>query len=106
MKVGIVMNNGYKILAQGYRKGLENGKLNREEVEKHCKVLDFLGDCDKEDICNMFDTSAFNEIAKSYMNKAIKELIEEDVINEQQGISIKDRYAVLLDELKASEIIE
>ena len=97
--------DGYKIMAESYRKAAEEGKITKEQAEKDCKIFDFLGACDEEDICKLFDSSAFNEIAKSYMRLAVKELISEDVINEEQGQAIKNRFSLLFDEKTAAEVI-
>ena len=70
--------NGFKIMADSYRKLADEGKITKEQAEKDCKAFDFLSSCDQDDINNLFDSGAFNEIAKSYMRLAVKELIEED----------------------------
>ena len=74
--------NGFKIMSDSYRKASEKGQIDKVKADKLCKVLDFLATCDDTDICNMFDSSAFNEIAKSYLRIAVKELIDEGVLDE------------------------
>lgn len=70
------------------------------------KYFDFFAKCDKEDICNMFDSSAFNEIAKSYLRLAIKELVNEEIIDEDQGRAVRNRFSLLFDEIRAKEIMQ
>ena len=97
--------NGYKVLADSYRKAAEQGKVEKAQAEKHARVLDFLGTCDDEDINALFDSSAFNEISKSYMRRAVKELIEEKVIDEEQGQAVKNRFSLLFSEMTAKDVL-
>lgn len=98
--------NGFKLLAESYRKAAEQGVISKVEADKQCRVLDFLGTCDDEDICTMFDSSAFNEIAKSYMRQAVKELVSEGTLDEDQGQAVRNRFSLLFDEKKAKEVIK
>lgn len=97
--------NGYKMIAEAYRKAFESGKIQKEEAEKMVRIYEFLGSCNQDDFCTMFDSSAFNEIAKSYMRLAVKELIDEETIDEDQGRAIRNRFSLLFDEKTAKEII-
>lgn len=65
--------------------------LNVERLQKmrllKIRVYDFLATCDKEDIYTMVDSSAFNDIIKSFCKKALEnssvsEQSAQDVINE------------------------
>ena len=96
--------NGFKIMSDSYRKASEKGQIDKVKADKLCKVLDFLATCDDTDICNMFDSSAFNEIAKSYLRIAVKELIDEGVLDDEQGKSVRSRYSLLLDEKTSKEV--
>ena len=96
--------NGFKLMAESYRKAAIEGKISKEQADKECKIFDFLGDCDQEDVYRLFDSSAFNEIAKSYMRLAVKELVAEDKIDEEQGIQIRNRFSLLFDEKNSKEV--
>lgn len=96
--------SGYRLFADSYRKLAEEGKISKEEAAKKGRVYDFLDSCDQEDIFNMFDSSAFNEIAKSYLRIAIKELIEEGKIEEEQGRAVRNRFNMLFSEKTAKEV--
>ena len=98
--------NGYKLMAESYRKAAEEGKISKEEAAKDCRVYDFLASCTQEDIFKLFDSGAFNEIAKSYMRIAVKELIEEEEIEEEQGREVRNRFSLLFSEKTASEVWE
>lgn len=97
--------NGFTILSDSYKKALSQGQISREEAEKKCRVYDFLATCDQDDFCNMFDSSAFNEISKSYMRLAVKELTDEGTIDEEQAKAVRNRFSLLFDEKQAHEVI-
>lgn len=98
--------NGYKLMADSYREAAEKGIISKEEAEKIARNYDYLAGCDTEDIYNLFDSSAFNEIAKSYLRIAAKELIEEGTIDEEQGRAIRNRFSLLFSEKQAKEVCE
>ena len=98
--------NGFTMMADSYRKAAAEGKITKEQAEKNCKAFDFLGSCDDEDINNLFDSGAFNEIARSYMRLAVKELIAEGTIDEEQGRAVRNRFAFLFSEKRAADVIE
>ena len=97
--------NGFQLTADSYRKATEQGKISKDYADKECKVLDFLATCDDTDICNMFDSSAFNEIAKSYLRIAVRELTDEGTIDEEQAQAVRNRFSLLFDEKQAHEVI-
>lgn len=66
--------NGYKLSADSYRALLADGTIDRANAEKNIKVLDFLATCDSEEIQELFNSSAFNEIVKGYLKMAIANL--------------------------------
>ena len=98
--------NGFKLMAESYRKLVAEGKISQKEAEKSCKIFDFLGACEQDDIYALFDSSAFNEIAKSYMRLAVKELVDEGKLDEEQGKAVRNRFSLLFDEKKAKEVCE
>ena len=98
--------NGFKLMADSYRKAAEEGKISKEQVDKDCRIFDFLGTCDDDDFYKLFDSSAFNEIAKSYMRLAVKELVSEGTIDEDQGKAVRNRFSLLFDEKQSKEVCE
>jgi hypothetical protein len=98
--------NGFQLLSDSYKKALSLGEISREEAEKKCRVFDFLATCDQEDFYNLFDSSAFNEISKSYMRLAVKELVSEGTIDEDQGKAVRNRFSLLFDEKQSKEVCE
>lgn len=94
----------YRLFAESYRKAAEQGNLDKEEAEKIARAYDFLEGCDLEALFNLFDSGAFNEIAKSYMRLAVRELVEEGNIEEEQGKAIRNRFSLLFDEKQAKDV--
>lgn len=87
--------NGFKLIADAHRK---------QGMTRQADLYDFLGDCSTDDICTLFDSSAFNEIAKSYLRKAVSELQDEGTLTEEQAKAVRNRYALLFDEMTAKQI--
>ena len=59
--------NGYKMLADSYRKFLDDNTADQDNIRTHITALDFLAKCDKATIYALFDSSAFNDIVKGYV---------------------------------------
>lgn len=95
--------NGYELMAKTHRELAERGEISKEKAEKKCKVYDFLASCDGDDIYNLFDSGAFNDIAEKYTILAVEELIDEEVIDIDQAHAIFYRLRELLDENDARE---
>jgi hypothetical protein len=94
--------NGLEMLAESYRHLVERGELTEEEVKPDLKVLDFIATCTQDELYRMVDTSAFNDIIKSFCRTALKnakvtEEVEDTVMNELRW---------LFDEKKAKEVCE
>lgn len=94
--------NGFEMLAESYRHLVERGELTEEEVKPDLKVLDFIATCTQDELYRMVDTSAFNDIIKSFCRTALKnanvtEEVEDAVMNELRW---------LFDEKKAKEVCE
>ena len=93
--------NGFKLMAETYRKaaGIDQG-----EAERIARLYDFLGECSQDDIYTLFDSTAFNEIAKSYMRLAVSRLIDKGTIEAEQGQAVKNEYARLFEDMTAKEV--
>ena len=96
--------NGFKLMSESYRKLSAEGKISQEEAMKKCKIFDFLGNCDEDDIYTLFDSSAFNEICKSYMRLTVKELVSEGELDADQGKAVRNRFSLLFDEKQSKEV--
>lgn len=96
--------NGYKIISEGYRKASAEGLISQEEADKMTRLYDFIATLDQEDLFNLFDSSICNEIAMSYVRAAVKELISEGVLGEDQAKAVRNRVSFLFDEKQAREV--
>lgn len=63
--------NGYKDTANSYRELVRREELEENDYKKTIEIYDFLATCSQEDFCTILDSSAFNEIIKCYMKKAL-----------------------------------
>lgn len=97
--------DGFKLIADTYRKAASEGQITQKQADKDCRIFDFLADCDQDDIYRLFDSSVFNEIAKSYLRIAVKELANEGTIDEEQARAVCNRFSLLFDEMSAREVI-
>lgn len=89
--------NGFEMMAESYRKAGEG---------KKARVYDFLGTCDQEDFYTLFDSTAFNEIAKDYMRATVRRLTDQGAIDEEQARAVRNTYAMLFEDMTAKEISE
>lgn len=98
--------NGFTLAADSYRQAAKQGKIGKEEADQFCRIYDFLGACSQNDFYRLFDSSAFNEIAKDYMRLAVRELVDEGTLDEDQGKAVRNRFSLLFDEKQAKEVCE
>lgn len=61
--------NGYKLLADSYRKLIETNQIDKKEAESYIKVYDFLATCSDKEKEILFTSSAFNDMIKELINK-------------------------------------
>lgn len=73
--------NGYKMSADAYREFKKRDP--KIDVDSNIKTLDFLATCTKEDICNLFNSTAFNNICMGYVKIALNDFkeLDEDIKN-------------------------
>lgn len=94
--------NGYKALADNYRKLATRGMIDQQTAEAEARVLDFLATCDKTDMCRMVNSSAFNDIIRAYMNAA---LVKAEISKEAQKKVQNEMYNIF-DLYSASQILK
>lgn len=63
--------NGYTMMADSYRDLMNEGRIDKEVAEKSIRVYEFLATCDIDDLCIMVDSSAFNDIIRSFLKLAL-----------------------------------
>lgn len=94
--------NGYEAVAQGYKKLVEQGKLTAEQAQPEIRVLDFLGECDPDDIYRLVDSSAFNSIIKAFCQKALMGAnVDQDTAD-----SVMDELRWIMDTMTSKEVTE
>ena len=92
--------NGFQMMADSYKKLVEQGKLKEEDAKREIEIYEFLATCDHSDFFRMVDSSAFNDIIKAFCRKALQgakvtEEVEDSVMGELRWI---------MDTMQASEI--
>lgn len=94
--------NGYTILAESYKKLMNEGEIEKDYAEKHIRIYNFLANCDADDLCILVDSSAFNDIIRAFLKTAIKNT---DIgYLEQDKILAQLRY--IFDEQTAKEVLQ
>lgn len=93
--------NGYTLMADSYRKLMNEGEINKEVAEKEIRVYEFLATCDSDDICRMVDSSAFNDIIRAFVKMAVNNAKIGD--KEKQEVISQLRW--IFDEKTAKEVL-
>ena len=63
--------NGYTLMAESYRKLMNEGKIDKEAAEKEIRIQEFLATCDNDDLCRMVDSGAFNDIIRAFLKMVV-----------------------------------
>lgn len=93
--------NDYKLMADSYRKLLNQRKIDKETAEKEIRIYDFLSTCDSDDICRMVNSSAFNDIIKAYCKQALNDAeVEEKTVD-----AVMSQFYHLCDTVSAKEVL-
>ena len=88
--------NGFSLMAESIRKTGD---------ERTAELYDFLANCSDQDICKLFDSTIFNEIAKGYMRETVRRLIDNGIIDAEQGRFIRNQYSALFEDKCAQELL-
>ena len=94
--------NGYTLMAERYKKLMNEGKIDREQAEKNIRIYEFLATCDMEDLCIMVDSAAFNDIIKSFLYKAVSTA----GLDEDSKDQVLSQLRWIFDEQSASEVLK
>lgn len=92
--------NGYKLMAASYREAVALNKISEEMAERKIRIYDFLNECDKSDIYDLFDSSAFNDILAAYINTACIEA----GLGQEQVKSVNQALQYLINTKTAEEV--
>lgn len=94
--------NGYTMMADSYRKLMNDGTIDKDSAEKSIRIYEFLATCDKDDLCQMVDSSAFNDIIRAFLKM---EVVNAELEEEQQD-KVLNQLRWIFDEKSAKEVLE
>ena len=80
--------NGYKLISDAHRQAGD---------EQACKVYDFLATCNEGDIYTLFDSGAFNSIAKSYVRCAVSQLVKDGTLDDKKAEAVCAQFSELFE---------
>lgn len=93
--------NGYTIMADSYRKLMNEGKIDKETAEKEIRIYEFLATCDIDDFCRMVDSSAFNDIIRAFLKMAV----DNADIDKKSKEKVVGQLRWIFDEKSAKEVL-
>lgn len=93
--------NGYTMMAESYRKLMNEGKIDRETAEKEIRIYEFLATCDIDDFCRMVDSSAFNDIIRAFLKMAV----DNADIDKKSKDKVIGQLRWIFDEKSAKEVL-
>lgn len=94
--------NGYTMMADSYKMLMEQGKIDKKTAEKSIRIYEFLATCDNDDLCQMVDSSAFNDIIRAFLKMAV---VNAELEEEQQD-RVLNQLRWIFDEKSAKEVLE
>lgn len=94
--------NGYTMMADSYRHLCEKGNIDKETADKAIRVYEFLATCDTDDLCQMVDSSAFNDIIKAFLSMAVKNAD----LDEEREDKVMNQLRWIFDEKSAKGVLE
>lgn len=93
--------NGYTLMAESYRKLMNEGKIEKEIAEKEIRVYEFLSNCDNDDYCRLIDSSAFNDIIRAFLKMAL----DNAEIDQETQKKVIGQLSWIFDEKSAKEVL-
>ncbi|WP_095889561.1 hypothetical protein [Clostridioides difficile] len=89
------------MMADRYRKLVEDGELDKEVADKESRIYDFLATSDSDDLCRMVDSSAFNDIIRDYLKMAVQNADSDEDGREK----VVGQLRWMFDEKNATEVL-
>lgn len=94
--------NGYTMMADSYKMLMEQGKIDKKTAEKSIRIYEFLATCDNDDLCQMVDSSAFNDIIRAFLKMAVGNA----ELGEEQQDRVLNQLRWIFDEKSAKEVLQ
>ncbi len=95
--------NGYKLQADAIRKIVErDDDCDKEAMLSKAKVYDMLSELSQDQIYEIYNSSAFNDVTKAYAKKAMENV----GVNEEQIKEVLSEIKYLHDTITAGEIVK
>lgn len=93
--------NGFTMMAESYRKVMNEGKIDKDTAEKEIRIYEFLATCDEDDFCRMVDSSAFNDIIRAFLKKAVVDA----ELDEKSQDKVFNQLRWIFSEMTAKEVL-
>ena len=87
-------------MANSYKQLIEQG-ITGEGARRTVEIYEFLATCNQDDFCKMVDSSAFNDIIRAFLKKAINGA----ELDEKSKNSMMNELRYLFDDLSAKEVL-
>ena len=94
--------NGFTIMADSYKKLMNDGKIEKDVAEKEIRIYEFLATCSQDDFCRMVDSSAFNDIIRAFLKMAV----DHADIDEKSKEKVISQLRWIFDEKSAKEVLK
>lgn len=93
--------NGFAIMADSYKLLVEQGEMTEEQAKRSIEIYEFLATCNQDDFCKMVDSSAFNDIIRAFLTKAIKGA----ELDKKSNDRVMNELRHLFNDLSAKEVL-
>ena len=93
--------NGFTIMADSYKLLVEQGEMTEEQAKRSIEIYEFLATCNQDDFCQMVDSSAFNDIIRAFLIKAIKGA----ELDKKSNDRVMNELRHLFNDLSAKEVL-
>lgn len=99
--------NGYETMSENYKILMQRGEIEKEAAEKAIRVYDFLAGCDTDDLCEMIDSSAFNDLIRAFLVRAfLVRAVTSAGLDDDTIDQIMQQLRYIFDGQTAKEVLE
>lgn len=93
--------NDFKLMAESYKKLMNDGKIDKIEAQKEIRIYEFLASCNKDDFCRMIDSGVFNDIIRAYLEMTVNNTD----LDEESKNKVTSQLRWIFDEKQAKEVL-